>query len=78
MPDPQTTGPQRLYVVSGSMHSGLRLEICPGVLLATSEAEAIGLHVKWMQDKFPGIVRGPVDAFLVPMELIRKAANAQP
>ena len=69
------TNRRRLYIVSGVMQKGDHYEVLAGCLLAASEDEARGNHVRWMQGVKPGYLVHSVHVWVVSDELVAEAAR---
>lgn len=63
-----------LYLISGVMCRGSNFDVIPGLLLASSEDEARGSHIKWMQTKQPDMLVHSVSVRQVADNFIAQAA----
>lgn len=61
-------------VGSGTEENPFCIEVMPGCLIAASEAEALASHRQWMQYKMPNYEIAAIRAFIMPEDILRKAA----
>jgi hypothetical protein len=66
---------RRLHVLSGAMQSGGTVTMLAGCLLALSEDEARGAHIRWMQEQMPGCLVHSCNVFAIPDHLVLQAAE---
>jgi hypothetical protein len=72
----QTTIGRRLYLITGVMCLGTNIKIMPGLLMAASEDEARGAHMKWMKEQHPEMAVQLVAVTSVFDSLIREAMES--
>lgn len=67
---------RRLYTMTGVVQRDTHTDVLSGCVLATSEDEARGNHVRWMLKQRPGYQVHSCNVWRVPDDLVRAAAEA--